>query len=190
MATSNNVPDSPNLVSPAALHAVVGQDFSITQLTHWANAGDIFVVLGWRFDVTEELPEIRTSHRLTLDGSDSFIGMIFGSSIDWAWRVATRLSSFNQTQGCTAEAAAPAAKSITQGRTPARGTGAVTGATRRPSRREHHSGRVEASHRLLEARARYGNERFQTTGDSSEFEKALELSRMMAISQLQQHQKQ
>lgn len=186
-ATSKNDPGSPNLISPAALYSFVGQSFSRKELTHWAQAGNNFVVLGWR--LSEELPEIRTSHCLTPSGSDDFVSVVFGGSMAWAWRIATHISSLGRTQECSAEAASPTAKEAPRSCTTARGIGAVTKATRRPSHRGRRTGTVEASHRLLEARARYGNDKFRATGDTSEFEKALELSRAMAISHLQQQPK-
>lgn len=206
-----NYTSETNEVTPSALRLCFQSGSTAASLSRWAEEERIGVTIGWRPKPDGVLVE--TFHALRCgQASSGSHGIIFEGNIDHVLRATNHIEDFTRTMDAKLAAMAtspfrsssrlssssvderyssltPRSRSSSRARSlsprvrdPTSDSGAITRATR-PTR--HHDRRRIHASRLLETYKHYASGVYQATGDTTEVLRALELSRIVTASQLQ-----
>lgn len=222
-ASCANQTGSSNEVTPEALELCLGPEFSIHQISQWAEKETLNVTIGWRPEPNAILAE--TLHTVRKGQFSQPHGVTFAGNIDFVLRAASHVADVTRATDATMAAmsassygviySSPEATFNTTYRSNAgektpdtipwsqstnRGpslspqysgplsdsgvvnSGTIARATRRP-RRQQDRRRTQTS-RLVQTYSVYADDVFKSTGDASEVIRALELSRLVAASQI------
>lgn len=204
-------------MTPEDLGPCLEPDISVGQFTQWTKneKETVAVTISWRLEPNGNGTLFETNHIATCGTPDRHPGVFFSRNLDWAFRAANHIAEFKRDRDAIMAGLAFSSSSSSANHTPSqrggtlvsipRNLGSGRGRTRLPrhgsppsepasrvsrEQQQQQDRRRAQTSRLVQICRRHADDVFQTTGDTTEVVRALELSRMVVVSELQQQQQQ
>jgi hypothetical protein len=206
-----------NTVTPEVLGPCLEPDISVGQFAQWTKneKETVAVTISWRLEPDGNGTLFETYHIATCGAPDRHPGVFFSGNLDWAFRAANHIVEFNRDRDAVMAGLAFSSSPSSANYTPSqrggtlatipRSLGSGRGRTRLPrhgsppsepaarvsrEQQQQQDRRRAQTSRLVQICRRHADDVFRSTGDTTEVVRALELSRMVAVSELQRQQQQ